>query len=127
MVSLFWLRRVSSIALRTTAVCCTLCSFGDERILSSLSLRDIGASTAILLYFRDESLYQTARLDSGPVWVGIFLKADRERNHPAITEERAKNRAALMPRAELSFSVLLTRSPSFPPSSLCLLQYASCT
>jgi hypothetical protein len=59
-VSLFWLLRVSSIALRTTAVCCTLCSFGDERILSSLSLRDIGASTVILLYFREESLYQLA-------------------------------------------------------------------
>ena len=40
--------------------CCTLCSFGDERILSSLSLRDIGASTVILLYFRVESLYQLA-------------------------------------------------------------------
>lgn len=32
------------MALRTTEVCCWFCSFGDERILSNLSCRDILAS-----------------------------------------------------------------------------------
>ena len=76
MVSLFWLRRVSSMAFRTTAVCCTLCSLGDERILSSLSLRDISASAAIL-----ECIGVLGRLiavSPGLGWLDfdIFLKVD---------------------------------------------------
>lgn len=46
--SLFCVRRVSSIALRTTEDCCWFCSLGDERILSSLSCReDILASVVL--------------------------------------------------------------------------------